>query len=361
MEHQEDLARQIVEHARKARLGSTTMEEWRSGIEAAFIAQPETVAPVRVSDVRAMSGGAGSSSGTLFFTCSTGPEGDPLEYVLRFLPAEPLFHSYDLDGQVRIQRGLAATEVPVAKQTFEDIKGTHLGVPGYVMEKARGEPAAAAWFADGVIARASPERRRRLVASFFETLAVLHKVDWRRTGMSFLLDRAKGDGLISRESNWYWEGIEWACPQEKTRLQAIHAWLHANQPPYEHPVLCHGDANFTNALFGDDGVTALLDWEMSFIGTPECDVTYALIGMDALSPPPLAGVPAEAELIAIYESAYGAKLVHLDYYRLFALYRIVATHFLGLYSFPPEFQRVFAPHVEGLVTKLEAQARLVGV
>src|SRR5690606_27071346 len=131
---------------------------------------------------------------------------------------------------------------------------------GYVMERTRGEAAPGAWFAEGIIAEAEPARRRALVLSFIHTLARIHAVDWRRRGLSFLLDRATGDGLIAREVNWYWNGLAWAEETEAmARFSGIRDWLLANQPPVDKAVLCHGDANFTNNLFEGDAVSAVLD------------------------------------------------------------------------------------------------------
>jgi aminoglycoside phosphotransferase (APT) family kinase protein len=357
----QQLGRRIIEINRKVRLGDTPIEEWTRRIERVLRAQPDLHGTIRVSRVRALEGGAGSSSGTLFFEAQVGAENSSKEYVLRFTPAEQLFHAYDLDGQVRIQRALAETDVPVPVQCWEDIKGTCLTVPGYIMERARGEAAPGAWFSEGIIAEASPARRRELILSFVATLARIHSVDWRRRGLSFLLDRAKGDGLIAREINWYWDGIVWAGEtRAQERFQGVRAWLLENQPPCQQPVLCHGDANFTNYLFAGNGVSAVLDWEMAFIGAPECDLTYAVIGMASLTAEFPDGVPSTAEMLEEYERVSGRSLQNMPYYRLFSLYRIVLTHFLGLRAFPPDFQAAFQGYVDSLIAKLMDQARIVG-
>lgn len=358
-----ELGRRIIEINRKVRMGDTTNEEWAQRIERFLRAQPDLGEPFRISGVRAPEGGAGSSSGTLFFQAELGTQAGITEksYVLRFKPAEQLFHVYDLDGQVRIQRALAETDVPVPAQCWEDIRGTHLGVSGYIMERARGEAAPGAWFAEGIIADADPARRRDFIFSFLHSLARIHAVDWRRRGLSFLLDRAQAEGLIGREINWYWDGLVWAKETASmARFGKIRDWLLANQPAYDKAVLCHGDANFTNNLFEGSKVSAVLDWEMAFIGTPECDLSYAILGMAALTETFPEGVPTADEMLAEYERFTGRPLRHMGYYRLFTLYRIVLTHVLGLRAFPADFQAAFQGHVEGLVTKLMNQAREVG-
>tara|TARA_R110000803_G_scaffold204986_2_gene271358 strand:- start:5022 stop:6110 length:1089 start_codon:yes stop_codon:yes gene_type:complete len=350
-----ELGQRIIEINRKVRLGSTTTEQWRERLDTLIAAQPDFQLTCHARDVRFPEGGAGSSSGTLFFTMSHEGDHSTRECVLRFEPAERLFHAYDLDGQVRIQRALSSSPVPVPAQICEDIDGEFLKVPGYVMERASGEAAPGAWFAEGVIADSTPADRRKMILAFVETLAKIHQLDWRAQGLSFLLRRAVGPNLIGREINWYWDGLSWAGEIDaQKRFSGVRDWLLANEPEVPRPVLCHGDANFTNYLFKDNLVSAVLDWEMAFIGAPEADLAYALIGMSSLSSDYPPGTPSDDEMKAAYEAASGATLQHWEYYSVFALYRIVLTHILGLRAFPEDFQAAFQSHVEGLIARLNA-------
>lgn len=358
----QDLGRQIIEINRAARLGSTSPLEWSQRIRRLMSHQPDISGPIVVRNVRSLEGGAGSSSGTLFFEAAYTDAGTSIEgrYVLRFTPAQPLFHAYDLDGQVRIQRALAETDVPVPRQCWEDISGRHLGVPGYVMERVGGEAAPAAWFAEGLFAQASPEQRRRLITAYLSTLAKIHAVDWRSRGLSFLLERAVGDGLIERELNWYWDGVRQADEVDAmVRFGPVRDWLVANQPPITKAVLCHGDTNFTNNLFESGNVTAVLDWEMAFIGVPEADLAYALYAMDALGGEPLEGIPSPQQMVAEYEALSGWRVQHLSYFRLFALYRVVLILTMGKRVFPANFQSAFAGYIESTAARMFEQFELL--
>lgn len=355
-----DLGRRIIAHSRKFRLGDTAMDEWRGRLERLLEAQPDLRPPFKVSNVRALEGGAGSSSGTLFFEAEIG-ERAAREYVLRFQPADLLFHVCDIDGQNRIQRALSQTDVPVPAQCWEDVKGRQLTVPGYVMERVQGEAAPAAWFSEGLIADASPANRRELVFSFVHTLARIHAVDWRKGGLSFLLQRAEGPGLVGREVNWYWDALTAAGETAAMeRLEPVREWLLANQPHVNRPVLCHGDANFTNNVFSNNRVSAVLDWEMAFIGTPECDVAYAVTSMAALTADLPAGVPSADEMVAEYERVSGHRLQNMPYYVLFFHYRVSAILNLGRRAFPSEFQQTFRGYIDRTESKLAAHARSLG-
>src|SRR5690606_29277309 len=131
--------------------------------------------------------------------------------------------------------------------------------------------------------------------------------------------------------NWYWDALNWAGEHTSVaRFAGIRTWLIENQPEHERSVLCHGDANFTNMLFTDNAVSTVLDWEMAFIGTPECDISYTLLAMSSLTTDYPEGVPSPDEMIAAYEQASGSKLQNMPYYTLFSIYRLVVIVTLGL-------------------------------
>lgn len=363
----DELSRQIIETSRRFRMGSTTMDEWTARINRMLHAQPDIQCPFEVQNVRAPQGIAGASNGTLFLEIEfRRPDGTvTLPYVFRFAPVEQLFHVYDFDGQVRIQRSLREAGIPIPAQCWEDIKGRYLGTPGYIMERGSGRAAPGAWIKEGVIAEALPDMRRRLVMSFVETLAQIHAVDWRRWGLSFLLDRAEGDGLIEREVNWYWDGVNWAGEQEAIdRLGNVREWLIANQPPITRPTLCHGDSNFTNCLFDGDHVSAMLDWEMAFIGTPQCDLTYLMVAMGALSPTYPEGVPTNEEMIAQYERITGVPLTDVDYYMVFTRFRLMMTLFLGMrtkVNLPDDARAAHRQRLDAMVEETIRLARSLGM
>jgi aminoglycoside phosphotransferase (APT) family kinase protein len=353
-----ELGDRIVAYSRAARLGAGSPDEWAPRLKALLASH--TTGPVVIDKVRAVESGTGSSNGTLLFDALI--NGVRLEAVLRFAPDRPLFHVYDLSAQIALQRGLAASSVPVARQICDDIEGRHLGVAGYVMERVPGESAGIAWGSRGVLADATPERRRSMMADFVRTLVRIHEVDWAAAGFEFLLQRSTGGAAIAREVNWFWDGLRWLGDQDALRrLAPIREWLINNEPAIDRPVLCHGDANLTNYLFRDDKVSAVLDWEMSFLGAPECDLTYMAMSMTAMVERFPAGIPSIEELFAEYEHASGHVLQHIEYYSLFAYYRTAVILDLAKRHFPAEFRASFDAYVDTLTAKLAARATALGV
>jgi aminoglycoside phosphotransferase (APT) family kinase protein len=351
-----DLGKNIVEHSRAARVGLFDEADWRQRLKAMIEAQLKM--PVEIDGVRQVSAGAGSSNGTLLFdaTIAGGRSG----YVLRFAPVRPLFRQYDLAGQVSIQRGLQGLNVPVAPQCWSDIEGRYLGIPGYVMKRVDGEGAAIAWTAVGAIAEADPATRRTMLLDFLRALAQVHAVDWEAAGLSQLNERGRGARPIEREVDWYWENLRWLGDEAAlNELADVRAWLVDNEPIVR-GALCHGDCNLTNCLFRDGKVVAILDWEMAFIGAPECDLTYLVLSMTSLGAEFPAGVPAIAELYAQYERISGTRLENLLYFELFAYFRVAVIFQLAARHFPPEFRPTFDTYNASMLTKLQRSAELAG-
>ena len=360
----ENLGRRMVELSRNARLGDVTLPEWAARIEAFIQAQPDVSGEVSVSNVRPVSSGAGTSSGTLLFEVQYGSHGAPVSRncVLRFEPASPLFHVYDMRAQVRIQAALAGSAVPVPAQYWNDLDGRHLKVSGYVMERIDGKTPPQAWMKEGVLADASPAERRQMILSFIAKLAALHKVDWQAKHLAFLKDRGQGDRILDHEVNWYWDAMKWLGAHEPlVRFAPIRDWLIANEPPVPSSCLCHGDANLTNNLFRDGEVVAVIDWEMAFIGAPECDIAMVDLTLTSMTPELPDGFPSLEEIHREYEKQSGHTLRHMDYYSLFALYRGATILTIARRHFPPEFLPTFDGHTDAVVSRLERIASQLGV
>ncbi|MDB5969971.1 MAG: hypothetical protein JWQ90_2421 [Hydrocarboniphaga sp.] len=363
MSEPSDLGTRIVALSRKARLGDITIADWTQRIRALIESQPDIETVIDISAVRALEGESGSSSGTLFFDARYRRNGKQEDgrFVLRFTPVTPLFHVYDIAGQVRLQQILQSTAVPVPGLFWEDPTGRYLQMPAYVMERVEGQAAPADWHLHGVIAAAAPEHRRAMLLDYVRTLATIHQVDWREQGLGFLADRAAGRCLIDREANWYWDALLWADEgRNMERLQPVYQWLIDHEPAGARAVLCHGDTNLTNNLFRDDRVAAVIDWEMAFIGAPECDLAYIQNALATMMREPLDGVPLLPELWAYYEQITGTKLQHMGYYGLFATWRLTCILILGARHFPADFKAAFGAFLDGAIQTMNDSAIKVG-
>jgi len=95
-----------------------------------------------------------------------------------------------------------------------------------------------------------------------------------------------------------------------TVLASAFNWMEDNCPAPEEPVLLHGDFRMGNLLIDENGLSAVLDWELSYIGDPLADISFFC------APPwrfgrykkQAGGVGEMMDLIAIYEKNSGRKV-----------------------------------------------------
>lgn len=351
MMNADEIGSGIVEISRKARFADTSFDEWQARLSQLVSGQPEVTGSVEITNVRPVGTAAGGSNGTLLFDCAyqtaTGLINRHL--VLRFLPAKGLFHRYDVREQFELQRVLGAHGVPVPAQLWLDDAGKYLIRPGYVMEQVDGVTAPMTWMTSGLIFDGSEADRRAISLNYVHALAGIHAVDWQSAGLQWLENRGAGSKPIEREINWYWDALLWAkSPVYARELSPVRDWLIANEPRDVDVVLCHGDANFGNYLFEGNKITAVIDWEMAFLGTPECDLAFLKLGDDILQsdvPWPV-GFLSYDDMRAEYERFSGRTLRHMDYFELFTAYRMAVINILAMQHFPPEVLAAFLPVLE---------------
>ena len=95
------------------------------------------------------------------------------EYVLRKKPPGALLPSaHAVDREYRVQKALADTPVPVARQYLFCDDESVIGTPFYVMERMEGRV-----YTDSAMPGVEPEERRRMYRALAEALAALHSVD----------------------------------------------------------------------------------------------------------------------------------------------------------------------------------------
>ncbi len=355
----------IIAHSRQARFADISTDEWEKRLTNLISAQADVIGKPRISNVRQVGEAAGGSNGTLLFDASYDTDKGPVLHnlVLRFLPASGLFHKYDLEGQFSLQKALESTDVPVPSQIWLDAVGDHLVQPGYVMSQVPGASTPMVWKASGLMAEAAVGDRRKMTIELVHALAKIHNVDWRAAGLAWLEDRAKGIRPIEREVNWYWEALVWSEDEEyQAMLKPVQNWLIANEPEDIELVLCHGDSNFGNYMFDHNKITAVIDWEMSFLGTPECDLSFLVAGDDVIGAeiPWLEGALSFEEMFDEYERVSGHKLRHMDYFLLFSAYRVAVINVLAMKHFPPDALVAFMPTLERGPKLCVARAKALG-
>jgi aminoglycoside phosphotransferase (APT) family kinase protein len=255
------------------------------------------------------------------------------EWVLR---RPPLGHvlptAHDMKREFRVISGLAGSGVPIpaALRLCEDV--AVIGAPFYVMERAEGivvHEELPSGFAE------RPEDRRAMSEAFIDTLARLHTVDYAAAGLA---DFGRPEGFMERQVRRWGEQWDRSKTRELPAIEELRRRLFRSLPESPAPGIVHGDYRLENMIFDVERpgrIVAVLDWEMATLGDPLADLGYALMywveagdsverqqvmdrGAVSMAP----GFMTRAELVTRYEAVSGRTLRDVDFYTVFAHYKL---------------------------------------
>jgi aminoglycoside phosphotransferase (APT) family kinase protein len=199
-------------------------------------------------------------------------------------------------------RAAAEHGVPVPEPLAFEPEGGRFGSPGFLMAHVEGTSVA-----PRVLRKPEFERARVLLtAELGEALARIHAID--PAELDGVLPPAAGDPSLAQIEEWEGQLDEIGEPLPAVELGL--RWLRANAPDPAAPRLVHGDFRLGNFIVGEDGLAAVIDWELAHLGDPAEDIGWLCIrswrfGNDEK---PVAGVGRLDELIAAYEGAGGARV-----------------------------------------------------
>jgi aminoglycoside phosphotransferase (APT) family kinase protein len=286
---------------------------------------------LRVSELRTPQS-SGFSNDTLLFEIEYALGGrtqrEPL--VARVQPTGfQVFPEYDMALQFRTLELLSRTEIPVARPRWlEASDASVLGAPFYVMDQVPGRvpPDNPPYHVTGWVTEIAPEERAALWWGGIESMAKIHRLDWRAAGFGFLDRPHLGATALDQHLAYYTEYLRWAADgREQPTAQAALPWLLAHRPSGEPTVLSWGDARIGNILFDGTKPVAVLDWEMVGIGSPEMDLAWQVFldrhHSEGIGHPRLAGFPSYEESVRRYEEWSGFPVRNLHYYQVFAGFR----------------------------------------
>jgi aminoglycoside phosphotransferase (APT) family kinase protein len=251
-------------------------------------------------------------------------------WVLRRPPlghVQPTAH--DMAREFRVINALGPTDVPVPiAYAFCDDPAIN-GSTFYVMEQVDGRiPRTAA-----DLASFSVDEARRCSEQLVDVLAAIHRVDWAAAGLG---DFGRPDGYLARQVrrwNQQWEGSKEAGCPDVPAITELAAVLAASAPTSPTSTIVHGDYRLDNTMLAPDDagrIVAVLDWEMSTIGDPLADLGLFLLywardEAQAVAPASIgagAGFMSRDEVVARYGTATGTDLGALDWYEVFAAYKL---------------------------------------
>ncbi len=194
---------------------------------------------------------------------------------------------------------------PVPKPLAFEPEGGRFGSPGLLMGFVDGTSVA-----PRILRKPEYEAARSgLTRQLGEALARIHAIDPGR--IDGVLPRAAEDPALDQIAEWQRQLDEIGEPLPAVELGL--RWLRANAPRPAQPRLVHGDFRLGNFIVDQDGLAAVIDWELAHLGDPAEDIGWLCIrswrfGNDDR---PVAGVGQLDEFISAYEAA-GAAPVDRD-------------------------------------------------
>jgi aminoglycoside phosphotransferase (APT) family kinase protein len=264
--------------------------------------------------------GSGQSNPTYLLTV-----GDR-SLVLRKQPAGHILPSaHAVDREYRILGALADTEVPVPRPILFHADPGVVGTPFFLMERLEGRI-----FPDYALPGVEPAERRALYLAMAETMARLHRVDWRARGLA---DFGRPGNYFARQISRWTRQWQAARTREDVHVDRLITWLPAHVPPDDDTSIAHGDFRFGNLMFHptEPRVIGVLDWELSTLGHPLADVAFntiawrtspeeygGILGLDLAA----LGIPSREEYLAYYCARAGRAEGPAVFHEAFSLFRM---------------------------------------
>jgi aminoglycoside phosphotransferase (APT) family kinase protein len=239
-------------------------------------------------------------------------EGDRGRWVLRRDPRGTVSLVPMADEFALISSAVAAG-APVPEPLAFEPDGGRFGSPGLLMAHVEGTSVA-----PRILRKPEFETARAgLTRQLGEALARIHAID--PPTLEGFLQAGVGDPALSQIAEWEHQLDEIGEPLPAVELGL--RWLRSNAPEPAQPRLVHGDFRLGNFIVDEQGLAAVIDWELAHLGDPAEDIGWLCIrswrfGNDDR---PVAGVGKLDEFASAYQSAGGSH-VDLDRVRYWEVF-----------------------------------------
>ncbi len=255
-----------------------------------------------VANLRRLSGGA-SKETVAFDACQNGKRE---RLILRRASHAGSGASLSLDEEAVLLEALSDTAIPVPTLRHR-LQSSEQG-SGFIMARIEGETIARKILRDPRYRRA----RREMTGQCAEILAKIHQL----TPENMPPLPVSG----AREEARKYREIHDAIGHPRPVMALAFRWLEENMPEETPPRLVHGDFRNGNFIVGEEGIRAVLDWELAHFGDPLedlgwlCGASWRFGVMEKI----VGGFGDLPSLIASYERARGEMVdrKRLDFWRL---------------------------------------------
>jgi aminoglycoside phosphotransferase (APT) family kinase protein len=252
------------------------------------------------------------------------------ELILRCPPrGSKVKSAHDMGREFRVlsKLGPAYAKAPSPLLYCEDEEV--IGAKFYLMERVRGSILRKDFPAETDV---TPALLSAMCASFVETLAELHEVDYEGIGLGEL---GRPEGYVSRQVQGWSKRYQDAKTDEIPTVDFLAKWLLENMPSSGASALIHNDYKFDNLVLAEEEMTrvvGILDWEMSTLGDPLMDLGTALsywVQADdpkatqslRFGPTHVQGMMTRQELAEAYATRRGCDIENILFYYVFGLFK----------------------------------------
>jgi len=196
-------------------------------------------------------------------------------YVMRAKPgpvAKLLPSAHAIEREFAVMRGLAGTDVPVARMHALCEDESVIGRAFYIMEYVEGR---VLW--DQTLPGMTPAERGAIYDEMNRVIAALHKVDYAARGLA---GYGKPGNYFERQIGRWSKQYQASVTQPITEMDRLIDWLPHHIPASARDEgltsIVHGDYRLDNVIFhpSEPRILAVLDWELSTLGHPLADFSY---------------------------------------------------------------------------------------
>ena len=200
----------------------------------------------------------------------------------------------DMATEIAAVRAAGAAGVPTATIVAASTDVTQLGAAYMVLTDVAGETTPRKILRDDEYERA----RHALPAQLAEALVKVHAID-----------PATIPGLTGVDQVTQYREVLDTLGQPHPTFELALRWLDDNRPPPVDRGVVHGDFRLGNVIVGDEGLRAVLDWELVHIGDPMEDLGWMCVKAWRFgSSKPAAGVGEYEQLFDAYAAAGGGTI-----------------------------------------------------